>query len=188
MRYSFLPPALLLSPGAAMAHSGAHDAAAFSAGIMHPLGGADHLIAMVTVGLWAVLSGGRAIWAYPLTFVAAMLAGGIAGSAGATVAGIEPAILASLIVLGALTALSIRAQTALGCALIALFGAAHGMAHGVEGQGFGFGYFAGFTLATASLHLAGIGLGLAALKMRSPLAVRIAGGGAAIAGVWLSVA
>ena len=79
----FLIP-LLLTPAAALAHPGHHhhEAAPFMAGLSHPMGGADHLLAMVAVGLWAASIGGRAVWALPLTFIAAMIAGGALGAAG----------------------------------------------------------------------------------------------------------
>jgi len=50
----------LVSP--AFAHTGVGQTNSFAVGIAHPLHGADHVLAMVAVGLWAVLTGGRAIW------------------------------------------------------------------------------------------------------------------------------
>ena len=40
----------------AFAHTGTGQAISFASGIAHPLTGADHILAMVAVGLWAVLS------------------------------------------------------------------------------------------------------------------------------------
>ena len=65
---------LLATP--AFAHADIGAGSSFMSGFTHPLGGADHLLAMVTVGLWAALVGGRALWLWPTAFVAAMLAGG----------------------------------------------------------------------------------------------------------------
>src|SRR5262245_21659126 len=76
MRSNLLAMALtgaLLSP--ALAHTGVGEAGSFTSGIAHPLNGTDHILAMIAVGLWAVLAGGPAIWIWPLTFVATMLAG-----------------------------------------------------------------------------------------------------------------
>src|SRR5262249_56158231 len=64
---------LLVSP--ALAHTGVEDTNSFASGIAHPLHGADHILAMVAVGLWAALPGGRAIWAWPTAFIAMMLTG-----------------------------------------------------------------------------------------------------------------
>ena len=44
----------------------------FMAGVSHPLFGLDHILAMVAVGLWAALKGGKALWAWPLAFVGMM--------------------------------------------------------------------------------------------------------------------
>ena len=33
------------------------------AGLVHPVSGADHILAMVAIGLWGVVTGGRALWA-----------------------------------------------------------------------------------------------------------------------------
>src|SRR5215470_12208047 len=54
----------------------------FILGVTHPLLGIDHMLVMIAVGLWAVLIGGRAIWLFPVTFLATMLAGFAAASVG----------------------------------------------------------------------------------------------------------
>jgi urease accessory protein len=46
------------------------------AGISHPLGGLDHLLAMLAVGLWAAQQQGAARWVLPCTFVGTLLMGG----------------------------------------------------------------------------------------------------------------
>ena len=156
----------LLLPAAALAHPG-HSVTdgAFAGGLLHPLTGLDHLLAMVAVGLWAALCGGRALWALPA---------------------VEPVILASVIVLGALVALAARLPVVAAAALVALFGLAHGHAHGTEGPAAGLvAYVAGFGLATAGLHAAGLGLGLAFAQARHATAARVMGGAAALTGVAL---
>src|SRR3954447_14618714 len=95
--------ALALAPTFAFAHPDIvpHDHAGFLAGLLHPLTGADHLAAMVAVGLWAAALGGRAIWAVPLSFGGLLTIGAIAGVAGIAIsAAIEPMIAASVLVLG----------------------------------------------------------------------------------------
>ena len=57
---------------------------------------------MLAVGLWGVLAGGRAIWVWPMSFVAAMLAGFAAATLGLQIPSVEPAILSSIIILGLL--------------------------------------------------------------------------------------
>lgn len=181
-RVNALLTAAMLLPSAALAHPGHVEGSPFAAGISHPLGGADHLLAMVAVGLWAASIGGRAVWALPLTFVAAMIAGGVLGTAGAHLPLVEPMILASSVVIGTAIALAFRPGLAATLPVIALFGLMHGHAHGVEGPARGLlAYAAGFAMATAALHLAGIGLG------RLPL-VRWLGAATAAAGLVLTVA
>lgn len=185
-----LPAALLLAPTAALAHTGigAHGAP-FASGLAHPFLGADHLLAMVAVGLLAAMTGGRARWAYPATFVAAMVAGGVLGFGGAALPVIEPAILASIIVLGAAIAFALRPPLALASGVIALFGLAHGYAHGIEGPALGgLPYVLGFVLSTATLHAVGLGLGFATARVRQPAVARALGGLACVAGAALALA
>lgn len=147
----------------ALAHTGHGDTAGFMAGLEHPVFGLDHLLAMVTVGLWAGLVGGRAFWAWPAAFVGSMLLGGALGMGGVELPAIELTILVSVIALGMATALNLKLHVVLGAAIIAIFGIAHGHAHGMEAPetSSGLAYALGFVLATAALH--GVGLGLAAL-------------------------
>lgn len=176
-----LAAALVALPSLALAHPGHGDEAHFLSGLTHPLLGVDHLLAMVAVGLWAALAGGRAMLVLPLAFLAAMLAGGLAGAGAQELPVMEPMILASVIVLGAAVALALSLPLWVSAALVAVFGAAHGFAHGVEGPG-GAEYAAGFLIATAALH----GLGLA-LGRFGPMALRLAGGVVALGGVALAL-
>jgi len=185
MKRLLLTAALTL-PTAALAHTG-HEAGSLASGMMHPIGGLDHVLAMVAVGLWAAQAGGRAVWAAPLVFVGAMLAGGAMGMAGIGFSAVEPMILASIVVLGAVVALAVRVPLVPALAVIALFGVAHGHAHGAEGPATGMAaYAAGFALATAALHGAGLALGFGLARLA--FAVRMLGLGAAGAGLVLAVA
>ena len=184
-----LPLAALLIavPLLVHAHIGHGETGAFGAGWAHPLGGADHALAMIAVGLWAAVSGGRALWAMPAAFVVAMLAGAVGGAAGLPLPGVEPIILASVVVLGVATALALRAPLAQVLPAIALFGLAHGAAHGAEGPASGLlAYGAGFAAATVALHLAGLALGLGVARAHAALP-RVFGAGAAGAGLLLAV-
>jgi urease accessory protein len=179
-----LPLALmiLLLPAVALAHTGHGEASGFAAGLAHPVLGPDHLLAMVAVGLWAALTGGRALWAWPAAFVGAMLVGGLAGAGAGALPVVEPLILASVIIIGAAAALALRVSPWAALPALALFGAAHGHAHGVEGPG-GADYALGFVIATLALHGAGI-----ALARLGQTGARVLGGGVALAGVVLAVA
>ena len=173
-----------LTPAAALAHPG-HDPGGIAAGLAHPLGGADHLLAMISLGLLAAQRGGRATWALPAGFVGAMLAGGALGAAGVPLPAVEPAILASAIVIGAMVAGALRPPMAATLAGAALFGLAHGWAHGAEApSGALLPFMAGFALATAALH----GFGILAGRAIPAMLLRGAGAAATLAGLMLAVA
>lgn len=168
----------------ALAHTGVGAVHGFGAGLMHPLTGVDHLLAMVAVGLWAGLVGGRARWAYPLAFVAMMVIAGLWGMSGASLPGVEIGIAVSVVILGLAIALRSTPPLAAGAAACAIFAIFHGHAHGAElpEGASSLGYALGFVLATVALH--GIGLALAGqLAARAPILARVAGGGLVLAGV-----
>jgi urease accessory protein len=178
-----------MMPAAVLAHPPAGEGIALAAGLLHPLQGADHLLAMVAVGIWAALSGPAARVGYPAAFLAAMLAGGLAAGAGLALPLAEPMILASVVLAGAAAAAALRVPFGLAAPVLALCGFAHGHAHGVEGPaGAGAGYAAGFLVATAALHLLGLAIGLAALRVGRPVLARAAGGVVALSGAALAVA
>ncbi len=179
--------AAMLVAAPAAAHTGAAAGAGLAHGFAHPLGGLDHLLAMVTVGVWAAQRGGRAVWALPAAFVGMMLAGGSLGLSGVALPGVEGAVLASVIVLGAVVALAARPGLPLGLAIVGAFGLFHGQAHGAEMPAAAAPalYAAGFVAATALLHAAGVG---AALAARRGLLLRAAGAAVAASGVVLAAA
>ena len=183
MKKFFLAAALL--PQAALAHTGHHDQGQFLSGLTHPVGGTDHLLAMLALGLLAAQGGGRALWALPLAFVGGMIAGGLAGFGGLHFPGVEPMILASVIILGALVALAARLPLAVLVPGVAVFGFAHGWAHGAEGPADRLAlYAAGFAVATMALHGAGIGMGKV---LQSGVLLRILGAAASAAGLALAM-
>ena len=180
---------LVLLPGAALAHPG-HDAGGFAHGVMHPLGGLDHVLAMVAVGLYAALLGGRALWLVPATFVGVMAIGGALGAAGYPLPYTEIGIALSVIVLGLAVALRASLPTLAAMALVGLFAIFHGHAHGAEmpADAAAVSYATGFMLSTALLHGAGIAIGLAAGRLAERggwHVARVAGGAIALAGVAL---
>jgi urease accessory protein len=187
-RLALLSFALVTLPSAAFAHTGVGDASGFVHGFMHPVGGLDHVLAMVAVGLLAARLGGRALWLVPLSFVTAMILGGVAGASGAGLPFVELGIAGSVLVLGFVLALGRQFPTSLAMAMVGFFGIFHGHAHGtempVDAQGFAYG--AGFVLATALLHASGLALGLGADRLAgawSARAIRFAGSAMAAAGI-----
>ncbi|MBA8841920.1 HupE/UreJ family protein [Ochrobactrum sp. RH2CCR150] len=179
---------LMASP--AFAHLNPAEHGSFAAGFTHPLSGVDHILAMVAVGLWASMLGGRALVIVPLSFVGVMLLGFVAALGGVSLPFVEPVILASVIVLGLLVAMAFHASTLTAALIVGFFAFFHGYAHGGEiGSAAFLSYGAGFALATALLHAAGISVGLAAGRMMQgrtgQIVMRIAGGFAALSGLYL---
>jgi urease accessory protein len=177
----------VLLPTMAMAHTGVGAAGGFAHGFWHPVTGLDHVLAMLLVGVLAWQLGGRALWLVPATFVLVMAAGGALAVAGLALPLVELGIALSVVVLGAAVAFGIRAPVAVAMGVAGLFAIFHGHAHGAEmpGDASGLAYGIGFMIATAALHLAGLGLGylVGAAGERYAVLVRSAGGLAAIAGV-----
>ena len=66
---------LALDVTPAFAHLSPDEHGSFMAGFTHPLFGLDHILAMVAVGLWAAMLGGRAVWIVPSAFVGMMAVG-----------------------------------------------------------------------------------------------------------------
>lgn len=161
MRRLSLAAAATLAATPAFAHLPPGEYGSFAAGFTHPIFGLDHIIAMVTVGLWASAIGGRALWAVPAAFVGTMTVGYVLAFTGFALPVVEPMILASVVVFGLLVALAVRLPVAAGAAIAAVFALFHGFAHGTEATGAqALGFGAGFVAATALLHAAGIGIGL----------------------------
>ena len=174
----------------ALAHPFGVSGAGIWAGLGHPLGGLDHLLAMVAVGLWAVQLGGRALWALPVSFVAAMAAGACFALAGIGIPAVELGVAGSVVLLGLLVAGAARVPVLAGCGMVAVFALFHGHAHGTELPAAASPalYGLGFVLATAALHAAGIGLGRFGEQVaanRSRWSLRAAGAAAAATGVVL---
>ena len=175
-QFSVLLTALLL-PATAMAHEAVTQMGGVMHGLMHPLVGMDHMVAMLAVGGWALYVGGRAVWLLPLTFVVLMLAGAGLMLNGYFLPGVETMIMLSVVILGALIAMGVKMPVIAGTVLVGTFGIFHGFAHGAEllNPTVALGYGVGFASSTALLHLAGIGLAARLFKQR-PFYLKIAGG------------
>ena len=180
---------LMLGANPAFAHVGAGSTASFTAGFAHPLSGLDHVTVMVAVGLWAALKGRRALWIWPATFVGVMLIGGALGMAHVPVPFAEPGILASVAALGLMVALTVDLPVWTGALVIGAFAVFHGHAHGsevAENIG-GAEYMAGFVLATAALHAAGIAFALLMNRVHWRPVIRAAGAACVLIGCGLYI-
>lgn len=177
-----------VTAGPAFAHVGLGHVGGFAHGFVHPLSGLDHIIAMVAVGLYAAHLGGRNLWLVPSAFVATMIFGGILGYSGVPLPLVERGI--GLSVDGRQVDADCDSQTHdnAAMALVSLFALFHGHAHGGEGSALSsfLPSAAGFVIATASLHFAGIGLGLGLDKFGTSASLafkRAVGVAGALAGV-----
>lgn len=166
----------------ALAHEGGH-AGGLLAGLVHPLAGADHLMAMLAVGLWAAAQTAAARRWLPALFPLAMMLGALTATQGAALAGMESLIALSVVALGMLTLFQVRMPAWAGALLLAVFALAHGQAHGQEmpADVSSLAYFIGFSATTVLLHLGG----MLAARQGGLLASRAAGLGIALAGAWL---
>lgn len=171
---------------AALAHPG-HAEGTFHDGFTHPMLGWDHLLAMVAVGLLGARLGGRALWLLPATFLSAMLAGGLAATAGLPLPLVETGIVASVLVLGLAVAVSRAPSLAWSAALVGGFALFHGHAHAAEMVSHGSlaSYAGGFLFSTALLHLVGICGGLVLARAVDLKALRVAGGAISAASLLL---
>jgi urease accessory protein len=172
----------------AFAHLNTAEHGSFAAGFSHTLFGTDHILAMVGVGLWAALLGGRAVWMVPLAFVLTMTAGFGLAMASVGLSFVEPVIAASVVVLGLLALVALQAPTKIAMAMVGFFALFHGYAHGGElGEAGAVPFMIGFAIATALLHGIGVGIGLGLGRFAGgPTGLtRAAGGLTALGGLWI---
>ncbi|MVS98768.1 HupE/UreJ family protein [Devosia marina] len=172
----------------AFAHLDPPEHGSIAAGFSHPLLGLDHILAMVAVGLWGAMQGGRAVWLVPTAFIGTMALGFTAAIAGMPLPFVEPVILASVIFIGMAIALALPIPSSAVAAMVGFFAFFHGHAHGGEMGGAGAWEFAiGFIVATAALHAAGIGAGLVLARSSGKVLTRLAGAATALGGLYLAI-
>lgn len=185
MRRSLLALAFVALSAPALAHSGGGLAGGFTGGFSHPFFGADHVAAMIAVGLWGAFLGMPAMLVLPVAFPLVMALGGLLGILGVALPSVEIGIAVSAVVLGLMVALAAKPNLWVAAILVGIFAIFHGHAHGAElPEGAdAVAYSLGFVIATGLLHLAGIGFGLLARYPAGRIAVRAAGSLIAIAGL-----
>lgn len=146
----------------AEAHIGTGLPGGFASGFRHPFTGIDHLLAMVAVGLWGAFLKRPLIYVLPVIFPLMMVFGAIFGMYSVPWARVEMGVAASVLVLGCCILFALRAPVWLACSIVAGFALFHGYAHGKElpSAADPIGYSVGFVLATGSLHILGITVGL----------------------------
>ena len=164
----------------------------FMSGLLHPVFGLDHVLAMVAVGLWTSLIGGRARLVGPAAFVGVMALGFLMALGGVGLPFVEPFILASVVVLGLVVALAVPVPVTVGAVVVGFFALFHGHAHGEEmGAATMAAYGAGFVISTAALHATGVAAGLGLGRLLQPgqgrLVTRAAGALTVLGGILLAI-
>jgi len=191
MRQIRLPLLLLASlcaAGPAAAHTEVGIAGGLLSGFAHPLGGLDHLVAMVAVGLWGAQLGAPGIWVLPICFPTVMAFGGLLGVLGVPLPLSELVIAASALVLGIAVATALRVPFWAAAVVVGVFAVFHGFAHGQElpGAANPLAYGVGFVVATGMLHGVGILIGVMTRWRTGAAAVRVLGAGiAGLGGLFL---
>lgn len=177
------------TPLVAEAHTLGATGAGFTAGIVHPLAGVDHLLAMLAVGLCAGMRGGVLRWSAPLAFLAAMALGAVLALGAVGLPLVETGIAGSVLVFGLLLGLRAKLPVWLGLAVVAVFALLHGHAHGTElpQAASAIGYSIGFLLSSAALLAAGVVVASLLERPRLAWVARGGGVGVAVAGAGMLV-
>ena len=175
---------LISSP--ALAHQETGSITGIVSGLKHPVSGMDHVLAMISVGLWGAQLGAPAVWVLPVAFPMVMAFGGMLGLMGVPLPGIEVGIAVSALVLGSMIFAEVRPPLWVAAVIVGFFAIFHGHAHGTElpAGSSGLLYSIGFVMATGTLHGVGITIGLVHRWKRGRLAIRLAGGMVALAGIF----
>jgi len=177
--------AIALYASSAEAHSGTGLPGGVVQGFAHPFSGLDHLLAMISVGLWGAFLGRPLIYALPVVFPVVMVVGAALGMFGVPLPRVEIGVALSVLVLGLCIAAAWRAPIGGAALIVAVFALFHGYAHGRElpSAADPIGYSLGFVLATGLLHVLGIGIGALADRPRAAIVVRALGAAIACVGV-----
>lgn len=153
--------AALLSPTTCGAHS-MQSAAGFVSGLLHPVFGVDHFLAMLSVGIISAQLGGKNIFRVPALFVIMMIIGASIGLLGFSIANLEAGIALSVILLSMAIVLIKGSSYLLPImACVGFFGFLHGYSHGLEMPKASdpVFYAGGFVISTVAIHLTGVAIG-----------------------------
>lgn len=177
---------LMLTASVAVAHPGhGEHTGGFLSGLLHPMMGLDHLLAMAAIGFWSMRQSAGMKRSAPLFVVGGMVGGAAIAWAGVSLAGIETGIAMSVLLAGVLIATMAKLPTAIGGSLVALFMLTHGYAHGAEmtaGTSL-VTYILGFVIATLVITFVGRGLGAVMMKSDNRISRAMGGVIAVIGGV-----
>jgi urease accessory protein len=186
---AFVALLMLCIPSALYAHVGREAGQGFVSGLLHPVFGLDHFLAMLSVGIVSAQLGGRRIFTIPATFVLSMIVGAVIGVRGYQWPLSEVGIALSVVVLG--IGIATVKENGKGwpvMLVVALFGSLHGHAHGLElpKAADPVYYAAGFVTSTTAIHLLGVGIGHL-FTTRTSFASLLRHMGSAMAGMGLMI-
>ncbi|MEP3563967.1 MAG: HupE/UreJ family protein [Marinobacter sp.] len=178
---------LMLIAGAAAAHPGhgVHTHSDFLSGLLHPMLGIDHLLAMAAIGFWSIRQSTAMKNGAPLFVVGGMILGAVLAWSGLNLSGVETGIAMSVLLAGVLIATMAKLPTVVGGTLVTLFMITHGYAHGAEmtaGASL-FSYLAGFVVATLAITFVGRRLGELMLSADNRVTRALGGVVAVVGGV-----
>ncbi|MEM1294281.1 MAG: HupE/UreJ family protein [Verrucomicrobiota bacterium] len=145
-------------------------------GFSLPFHGADHLMAMVAVGLFAATTAVRQ-WVFPASFLAFMLIGMVMGFARLSIPFVETGIWVSVVALGLILAVLGKMPNRIVAFLIAGFGIFHGYACGADLPNVWSPWAFGTGLVACTIAMIGVGFGLGLLltKWDEKKGLRVAG-------------
>lgn len=182
---SMLVPTILLALPAA-AHPGHGEGSGLAAGLLHPLTGIDHVAAMLAIGLWAAMIGGRAALAIGAALPLGMIAGAALLALGVGLPFVESGILLSLLAAGLALGLAFRPGWVFAAVLVGGFALFHGYAHalGAPLGALWLAYIAGFVASSVALCAVGAVVGRLLVK---PIGFRLAGAATLSVGLVLAL-
>ena len=98
----------------------------FSSGFLHPVTGLDHILAMLSVGMWGAVLGYPSLWALPIAFPLVMSLGAVWGILGFPLGFVEQGIVFSVIGLGLIIALKFKPNLIVSSSIVSFFAFFHG--------------------------------------------------------------
>lgn len=173
-----------LSPSMVWAHAG-HESLSFTSGALHLFTGLDHLLALIASGLCLGMLGQRRQQVPNLLLIGGVLLAAILVAPMLPVVNLEPAIIASLIVLGSLLALALAMPAYYRVILLAGVAAVHGITHGQEMATQSIAYAAALSLASVAVMGVSLSAAIVLQHLQWQQLIRAAGLSIAAGGILL---
>ncbi len=173
-----------LSPSMVWAHPG-HEEASFASGALHLFTGLDHLLALIASGLCLAMLAQRRQQVASLLLIGTVLLVAVLAAPVMPTLNMEPAIIATLIVLGSLLALALAMPGPIRVALLVGVAGIHGLTHGQEMATQSIAYAIGLTLASVAVMGVSLCSAIVLQRMQWQQLIRAAGLGIVTGGILL---